>query len=219
MDGLSRAILSGSATALSLAKTLVTLPRLLWDGYTVFLEVTEHTQHGEAIISENLIVTAGGDNKRYIADNVAPSAWTWILSGYIPAVSFINPTALLPFLAWDRKEKLKSAYKGGKILTFYDIDRKIYENVVIQSLDIKTEADCGNKVPFSMTLKEINIMNTTEAGISELAKKAQPPRGSDDGLPADLGKVQSKEVNPSLVKESLNTLGFRETGDGVVILK
>ena len=48
------------------------------------------------------------------------------------------------------------------MFVFKDVDNTIYKRVVIQSLDIETQKDCKNATPFSMTLKQINVMSETE---------------------------------------------------------
>ena len=164
MATLKQAVISGSSAALEMVKTLLNTPTLIFTGkiggqsgfpYAVQLQTETHKMSGSASVSESLVIAA--NSKKYVTDNVAPGAWTWTLSGYIPGNDLFEKTCLFtPFVTF-HTELIKNWYKNGYILTYKDIDCQLYQRVVIQSLDIDTQATVKNKTPFSMVLKEINV--------------------------------------------------------------
>ena len=170
---LSKAIISGSASAASLALSLLSLPRLtcLIPPWTIALETENLRQHGEAKVAENVLISSlpAYASKAYVADNVAPGPYTWHLDGYIPGNMLMEPTNIFTPIVRMNVNLIRDAYKRGAILQFKDGDNKIYENVVIQSLDLDTRADCKNKAPFAMVLKEINILDSIGGEIVEAA--------------------------------------------------
>ena len=193
---LSKAIISGSAAAATLALHLLSLPRLmcLTPAWSIALETEELSQHGEAQVSENVVisdlpVTTG---KAYIADNVAPGPYTWKLTGYIPGNQIAEPSNLYtPFVRMN-VARIRQAYKAGTQLSFKDGDNVIYPTVVIQSLVIETRADCKNKVPFAMTLKEINILDSITGSVVETASTVAA--GLADGEALNAGSTASVEA-------------------------
>lgn len=240
MTDLTTAILSGSATALSAAKSLISTPAIIYNkassanwllnelaatvpayagnanSFFIPLETEQHTQHGDAEVSENLIFSTTDDAKKYIADNVAPGPWTWNLSGYIPGASGLEFTNLYtPFLRRN-VNFLKTAFKKGLRLTFKDVDCKLYDNVVIQSIDIDTRPDCRNKCPFTMTLKEINTMSSATANLDTAAVVGTPAEGSSYANPPDYGATSNKDITETSFKAMLNKTGITTLGDGII---
>jgi len=190
MANLQVALKQGNPGALKMTKTLLTTPALMNAGqaaespqgmpFVVPLETEEHSQTGTAQVSESLVIAA--TQKVNMADNVAPGAWSWSLSGYIPGISVLEMTNFYtPFVTLYTK-LLMNAFKKGYILTFKDIDAALYKRVVIKSLTIRTQADCKNKTPFSMELQEINVLDTQNVGKSESETSALPDLGSALGL-------------------------------------
>jgi len=172
---LEKALVHGSPSALKLVKTLLNTPTLIYTGgqgglpFVIPLETENHRQSASAQVSESLVIAS--DKKRYLTDNLAPSSWSWTLSGYIPGIAALEPTNYFTPFVTMFTEMLKLWFKNGYVLNFKDIDARVYKNCVIQSLDIDTQKDCRNKTPFSMVLKEINVLNPEEADLS-LAQKA-----------------------------------------------
>lgn len=203
MDGLSQLVVNGNSTALNLVKTLLDSPMLInpsitKDGlsqgapFAIPLETETHQQTGNAEVSESLVITAEG--KRNVADNVAPGAWTWNLSGYIPGNDALEITNLYtPFVALN-SWLIRNAFQNGYVLIYKDIDAQIYRRVVIKSLTISTKADCRNKTPFSMTLKEINVIDDFMADATKSEKAAQPKAGSITGYTAVAGTVIASKL-------------------------
>ena len=209
MDGLSQLIVNGNPTALNLVKTLLDAPMLInpsitKDGlsqgapFAIPLETETHQQTGNAEVSESLLITAGG--KKNVADNVAPGSWTWNLTGYIPGNAALEPTNLYtPFVALN-SWLIRNAYQQGYVLIYKDIDAQIYRRVVIKSLTINTKSDCRNKTPFSMTLKEINVMDDFLSNMTQSAKAAQPKSGSNIGYTAAVGTVVATKATVDVIK-------------------
>ena len=188
---LSKAIIAGSATAANLALSLLSLPRLisLTPPWTIYLETESLRQHSEAKVAENVLISdvMGDATKSYISDNVAPGAYTWHLEGYIPGNQLLEPSNLFTPIVRMNVNNLRNAFKMGTILTFKDGDNHIYPNVVIQSLDIDTRPDCRNKQPFSMVLKEINILSSVFGTVVQNA--ASIAAGSAQGEATKVGST------------------------------
>ncbi len=149
-------------TVLKQIKTLCTTPMLINTDktqgfrYAVPLECEEFQQTGSAQVSESLVIAKS--SKVSVNDNVAPGAWTWELSGYIPGVSAIEVTNLYTPFVYLHTSFLRQWFKNGCVLKFRDEHAQYHESVVIQSLTIASQKDCANKQPFRMTLKEINVL-------------------------------------------------------------
>ncbi len=204
---LSKAIIAGSATAAKLVLDYLSLPRLtcLTPPWTIPLETEELQQHGEAKVAESVLIAAlpGEASKAFIADNVAPGPYTWRLSGYIPGKPIAEPTNLYtPFVRMN-VANIRAAFKAGSLLSFKDGDNIIYKNVVIQSLDIDTRADTKNRVPFSMVLKEINILDSIGGAVVQDA--AQVAAGSLNGEQVKVGNVATQQAkNYSIIAPTAN---------------
>lgn len=186
MDALTKLVTQGSPAALNLVKSLLATPILINPGvinsrdqgmpFAIPLETETNSQTGSAEVSESLVITK--NQKRNLTDNVAPGAWSWNLSGYIPGITALEPTnKFTPFVMMNTA-LLRNAYKQGYVLIFKDIDAAIYKTVAIQSLTINPQADCRNKTPFSMTLKEINVLEALNSDESETKKKSFPSAGT-----------------------------------------
>ena len=207
MDTLSQLVVNGNPTALSLVKTLLNSPMLINLGITkegltqgspfaIPLETQNHQQTGSADVSESLVITASG--KKNIADNVAPKSWTWNFTGYIPGNAAVEPTNLYTPFAALNSWLIRNAFQKGYILIFKDIDAQLYRRVVIQSLTVKTEADCRNKTPFAMTLKEINVMDDLLSQMTESAMAAIPASGSAIGYAVAQGTTLAAKVGTDI---------------------
>lgn len=180
MDKLTKQILSGSsAAAMNLVKSLITNPMLInadptqEQPWSISLEVEDEAQNVSAEVSESLLIA--DDTKTNVADNVAPGSWTWDLSGYIGGIPELQYTNYYTPFVTHQVNYLKMAAKKGFILQFKDSDCALYRRVVIQSLTIRQEKDCRNKRPFSMSLKEINVINSRaefDTGVASYASVA-----------------------------------------------
>ena len=98
---------------------------------------------------------------------------------------------------------IRNAFQKGYVLIFKDIDAQLYRRVVIKSLTIKMEADCRNKTPFSMTLKEINVMDDLLSQMTESARAAIPASGSAIGFAAAQGTSLAVKSSVDMVASVL----------------
>ena len=193
---LSKAIIAGSATAANLALQLLSLPRLIstTPSWTIALETENLRQHGEAKVAENVLISSlpTAASKAFIADNVAPGPYSWHMDGYIPGNALAEPTNLFTPIVRMNVNLIRQAFKAGTILIFKDGDNHIYPSVVIQSLDLDTRADCKNKAPFAMVLKEINVLDSIGGSVVENA--AEIAAGSIEGQPVKVGSTAATEA-------------------------
>lgn len=206
MDGLTLKITNGNRRALALAKTLVTTPTLInvdvrqGAVYAIPLEVETNQRSAAAEVSENLVIST--DAKKYISDNVAPGSKSWRLSGYIVGIPRLEPTNYYQPFVQLHADILWSWFERGAVLTFKDGNAQIFPRVVIKDLQTSQQKDSQNAIPFTMTLKEINVMETSMADL--LAKdvtgdpnkiaKSIPAIGSALGAAATLGMTAAETV-------------------------
>ena len=198
MDGLTLKIIEGNRKALALAKTLITTPTLFnvdptqGATYGIPLDVETNQQRASAEVSESLVIAM--DAKKFISDNVAPGSRSWQLSGYIRGIPRLEPTNYFQPYVMLHTQILWGWRNKGAVLWFKDGDSKIYPRVVIKDLQTAQQKDSANATPFTMTLKEINVMDTTALNFSDSAtgdvnklKKSIPTIGSTLGAAVDLG--------------------------------
>ena len=163
MDGLTLKITNGNKKALALAKTCVTTPTLInlessqGTIYALPLEVETNQRSAPAEVSESLVITS--NKKENISDNVAPGPQSWHLTGYIAGIKRLEPTNYFQPFVQLHTDILWQWYNRGAILTYKDGNSQIHQQVVIKDLQTSQQKDSGNATPFSLTLKEINIMN------------------------------------------------------------
>lgn len=228
---MEKAVSSGSSAALALVKTLLTKPALI--GMTdesanmagkalakinmkgapfyIPLDVTHVSQEGVAEVSENMVIAAGENRKKYITDSVAPGPWRWNIQGYIPGNSLIEKTnKFTPFVTLNR-EIVKRAYKQGLRMIYKDVDCLPYKNVVIESLTIETQPDCQNKTPFSMTLKQIEILEAAESDMDTTEAMSTAATGSAGGGAVETGAKGTEAINKTDLSQ--------KTGIGEVLKK
>lgn len=188
---LSQAIVNSNARALNLVKTLIENPCLISTTspyiFAINLESESYRQYSDADVAESVVISTESDAKKYIADNVAPHAWTWELSGYIPGLPEIEKTNLYTPIVATNRLFLRKAFEKGLRLRFKDIYNKVWDNVVIQSFELSTEADCKNKQPFSMTLKKIDTLSTKSDAAELGIELAEIQAGSIAGVAASYG--------------------------------
>lgn len=195
MDAFSQLILRGSPSALNYAKSLLSAPTLINTGFigrnkqglpfAIALGAEEVSQQGNAQVSESVVITS--NKKVNIADNISPSSWEWNLQGYISGEDILEPTNFFTPFVRLYTNLLKTAFKNGYILIYKDIDAAIYTQVVIKQLTIRTQPECRNKTPFSMTLKEINTLSVNENNQTLETSSAIPNPGGILGDAIDAG--------------------------------
>lgn len=205
MDGLSLKITNRNRKALALAKTLVTTPTLINTDpkqgaiYAIPLEVETNQKRAAAEVSESLVIST--DAKKNIADNVAPGAKSWNLSGYIKGIPRLEPTNYFQPFVLLHTDILWNWFSHGAVLIFKDGDARIYNRVIIKDLQTAQQKDSANACPFTMTLKEINIMETSTADLPDNATddanrlaKSRPMIGAAIGAAAALGMTAANIV-------------------------
>lgn len=206
MDGLTLKIVNGNRKALALAKTLITTPTLInvdptqGATYGIPLDVETNQQRASAEVSESLVIAM--DTKKFVSDNVAPGSRSWQLSGYIRGIPRLEPSNYFQPYVMLHTQILWGWFNKGAVLWFKDGDSKIYPRVVIKDLQTAQQKDSANATPFSMTLKEINVMDTTALNFADNVtgdvnklKKSIPTIGSTLGAAADLGVTASETVD------------------------
>lgn len=195
---LSLAILSRSARAIAMAKSIAAMPALVFTNPPMFipLELETYSKDGAAEVASNPVIVTGktGDVKKEITDNVAPKPWSWTLSGYIPGITALEQTNLFtPFVRFNT-DMISFAFEEGMRLTYKDKDCKFYKNqVIIENLSIGMQADCANKTPFTMTLRQIVTIDMSETVLDKIQQMAQPSDGSITGAEVSKGSTNTTE--------------------------
>jgi hypothetical protein len=205
MDGLSFKLTKGDRRALALAKTFVTTPTLINSDLrqgavqAIPLEAEVNQKRASAEVSESLVIST--DSKKYIADNVAPGPKSWQLNGYIKGNSLLEPTNYYQPFVQLNTDILWSWFDHGAVLTFRDGNAQIHKRVVIKDFQTAQQKDSANATPFTMTLKEINVMETSLADLPDnLAGEANkliksiPVIGSAIGGPLSLGMTAAETI-------------------------
>ena len=203
MDGLTIKITEQNRKALALAKTLVTTPTLINTDirqgaiYAIPLDVETNQKDAAAEVSENLVIST--DAKKYISDNVAPGSRNWTLNGYIKGIPRLEPSNYYQPFVQLHTDILWNWYLHGAVLTFKDGNAQIYPRVVIKSIKTAQQKDSANAVPFTITLKEINVMETSTADLPDdvtgdpnKIAKSLPAVGSALGIAATLGMTAAE---------------------------
>lgn len=206
MDGLTLKITSGNRKALALAKTCVTTPTLInldyKQGaiYALPLEVETNQRSATAEVSESLVIST--ESKQYITDNVAPGSQSWHLTGYITGIKRLEPTNFFQPFVQLHTDILWNWFNNGAVLIYKDGNAQIHQRVVIKDLQTAQQKDSANATPFSLTLKEINVMETSAANTDDnittainRIKKSIPLIGSGIGATAVLGVTAASAVD------------------------
>lgn len=198
---IKQGLITGSASALSLAKTLLTSPTLIGTTapyiFSIPLEVDVYRQYADADVAESVIISTENDAKKYIADNVCPRAWTWELSGYIPGLKQLEQTNFYTPIVATNRLFLRKAFEKGLRLTFKDMDCKVWKNVVIQNIEFSKNADCKNKQPFKMTLKKLDTLSNLSGALEALSEIGTIAAGIAAGAAATLGTTVCEKINSS----------------------
>jgi hypothetical protein len=205
MDGLSLKIIEGSKNAQALAKTLATTPTLINTDikqgavYAIPLDVETNQKSATAEVSESLVIST--DTKKYVSDNIAPGSKSWRLSGYIRGIPRLEPTNFFQPFVQLHTDILWNWFTRGAVLTFKDGNAQIYQNVVIKDLQTSQQKDSANATPFTLTLKEINVLDTSPLEVEDsdtldIGKliKSRPVIGSAIGATVSLGVTAAETV-------------------------
>lgn len=200
---LTRAIVRGVPSALNMAKSLLENPAIVSQNppWSISLEAEDYGKHGSAEVSQSPVIVPGTGVKQFLNDNVAPNPKEWHLSGYIPGDDLIEKTCLFTPVVMANVQFLWAAFENGSRVIYKDTDQRVYTNCVIADLETNYTKDCKNKMPFSMTIREIK---TIEASIAELteAEKAALPAGEI----ASAGTTGTSKVGDSTSKQAYNAM-------------
>jgi len=201
MDGLTLKIINGNRKALALARTCVTTPTLInlysEQGAIGAIPLDSETvqKSASAEVSENLVIAS--DQKKNVTDNVAPGSKSWRITGYIQGIKQLEPSNFFQPFVQTFTDILWSWFEHGAVLIFKDGNAHVHERVVIKDLQTSQQKDSANAVPFSMTIKELNLMETDLTGLSLIKaniKRTLAPIGSAFGMPLTLGSTVSRTV-------------------------
>ena len=199
MDGISQKLINGNRQVATMVRSLLSTPTLInidttqGTVYAIPLECESYQQSGAAQVSESLVICK--TNKVNVSDNVAPGAWSWELQGYIPGSKLLEPTNYYTPIVKLNTDIVKQWFKKGAILIFKDGDCQIHQRVVIQNLTISQQKDCRNKTPFTMTIKEINLMDEQLVENTTAYVKSTPSNGNSIGAALACGTTVATIVN------------------------
>lgn len=219
LDGLTRKIISDNKAVINMVKTLTSTPALintdLSQGakFAIQLEVETNQMSAQAEVSESLLISQ--DTKKYISDNVAPGSRTWNLSGYLAGNKALEPTNYYKPIMRLNTDMLWNWFSNGAVLIYFDGNARIYNQVVIKSLQTSQQKDAADAVAFQMTLKEINVMEISDVVLDNLdfskIKNSLPKAGSILGESASMGTVTSEALVDTSGLAGINLSGLTLT--------
>jgi hypothetical protein len=175
---LTSQIISGSQLALSAIKNYLAnpsiAPMLDFAGATVSqdpakmvtLQCESYKEGLECEVSQQLVVDMS-KGKQYISDNIAPKPRTWDMKGYIGVALY--ETLASPLLQQSQEKSLawlKEMRLSRAMLAFKTKNGGEIVGVGISSLIIDTDPLVQNRIPFTMTVREIPVL--TEDGVTGL---------------------------------------------------
>ena len=210
MDGLTLKIINGNRKALSLAKTLITTPTLInvdiRQGaiYAIPLRVETNQKRMSAEVSESLIIAT--NSKENVTDNIAPGSKSWSLTGYIKGIPRLEPTNYFQPYVQLHTDILWNWAENGAILIYKDGNAQIHKNVVIKDLQTAQQKDSANGTPFSMTLKQLNVLQTNIVNMAEDTvqdvnglRKSLPVFGSVLGMELEFGVTAAETTEDATI--------------------
>ena len=202
---LERAIIRGVPSALNMAKSLLENPMIvsLTPSWAISLEVESYSKRGSAEVSQRPVIVPGTGVKQFLNDNVAPSPTEWHLSGYIPGDDLIEQTCVFTPIVRANVDFLWLAFNLGSRIIFKDSDQRVYTNCVIAELETNYTKECKNKMPFTMTIKEIKTIEASIAELTEAEKNALPARED-----VSMGTSGTSEIGNSTIKKIAQSAGF-----------
>ncbi len=173
---LSTLVQLGVPEAVQLTKSLLTNPTIVSTDppFAFSLEVETYDKQGQAEVSQRPVIVPGSGVKEFLNDNVSPQPITWNLSGYIMGDPMTEKVCFFTPAVYFNVDMLWKAFQMGSRLIYKDMNQQLFQNCVIESLSTPFEKDCQNKRPFSMTLKEIKVIETSFADLTEVEKNAIP---------------------------------------------
>jgi hypothetical protein len=153
-------------------------------GAGVVIYVDTYREIANSDVSYQLIMAKEGD-KKWVSDNVAPQPRTWQFSGYITAISIMEPIALYGYTLLTKKKQLMDMRQSRKAIWLKTIDSELVL-VTIPELEFAPTGEVGNALPLTMKLQELIVLQTTGND-----NPATPPAGTTASQPVDIGNVPS----------------------------
>ena len=150
----------------------------------VLIEPEQYTETQRADVSAQMILSVDG-TKRYIADNVALQPRSWTIVGYIPGSAIELSGLYMPTLKI-RKGYLQEIYNSRAVTSFKTREGE-YLNVVIESMEFDTRPDVMNKIPISIVLKEVDVLDVEMDDPN--APKPIPASGTKEGSVLNKGSA------------------------------
>ena len=171
----------------------------------LLIECTAYKETLVSDVSKKMIVDVN-QGKQYLTDNVAPSPREWTLTGYISPIpgtqTFNSPVSYLAMLA--QKTILSQAFYSRQLLVFVTKMQEESLTVGITNLEFDTDPSITNRVPVSMTIREINVLYSQ----TTLGKEGVPSgfsNGSADATAA--GKSTPQAVDLHSTADHMTGLG------------
>ena len=207
---INRPILGGEPqSSVSVFKTSTWKPYVLSRLATtgVPLEAEEYEESYSAEISQNLLINAT-QGRFWVTDNVAPMPRTWEIGGYIggdPLMALFEKSGLFMPSLTIYADRMRKMGQGRLIVWFKTLNNEVVL-VGIKELKLAPRSDVVNKIPFRMSLMEINVLYGGEA---DPQSKASPNPGSSGSSPVSMSQAQTSVVSKPSSFPSGPTLQYK----------
>ncbi len=164
-DKLLSAVISLSSPALAIVKQYFQRPVIA--GVTIEAEVYDENWSADSSTS---LVMALNQGKAFVSDNIAPKPRSWQISGYIaPLIQeysclspIIQPTLRI------QKNRLKAAFESRTLVSFITKDHEESLTVAITACSFKARAEVMNRIPVTMTIQEVKMLQINLIDISSI---------------------------------------------------
>ncbi len=174
---LSSQVVSGSISALNLIKNYLDNPSISpQDIYytlpypnslkTVAFQCEKYRELLPSDISQQLIIDSSAGKKLYVTDNIAPRPRTWEISGYIAAAPWeLVASPVLQLTQAKKAAYLRDMRNSREMLVWRTKNGSELVFVGIKELDIDSRPEVQNRIPITMTIQEVPILQYTTAGL------------------------------------------------------
>jgi hypothetical protein len=188
---LSSQIVTGSVSALNLIKNYLDNPSISpqTPGSTLPLPIALKTvafqceKYRELMpsdISQQLIIDSSAGKKLYVTDNIAPRPRTWEVSGYIAAAPWeLIASPVLQLTQAKKAARLREMRNSREMLVWRTKNGSELVFVGIKELDIDSRPEVQNRIPITMTVQEIPILQYTAQGIGVPVGSTNPAAITD----------------------------------------
>lgn len=160
------------------------------------LENAKYTVNAQSAVSQQVLISINADgttNKQYITDNVAPGPRTWTIGGWISStdiqIATFTSTAIRGIDSTIRQQvkALWDFFYTRQLARFRDKDGYLWPYVAIESMELDADPLTTNKVPISITLREVNTLALDASGTTTTAISNDPVNVYTP--PQDLGQM------------------------------